>query len=116
MKWPWDQHISWLHKQIEDERTAHVAERERILAENKRLQDECERLRLALGQPSRMAETPEVIKPPDPDALPVFTGTPWERVRAREVWMQSPAGKVWAERQLAKLKIEESGELKEKEH
>ena len=112
MKWPWDQHITWLHKQIEDERTAHAAERDRILGENKRLQDECERLRLALGQPSRMAEVIETPKPVDPDALPVFTGTPWERVKARELWMQSPAGKLWNDRQLAKLSVE-SGEKTE---
>jgi len=117
MTWPWDRHIAWLHQQIKDERAMHAAERDRILAENSRLQQEVERLRLVLGQPSRMAETVEEPKPADPDAMPVFSGTPWARVQQREIWLQTPQGKAWANRQLATLKVPESGtETKEKEH
>lgn len=97
--------ISTLEKQIADEREMHSRELGRVLSENKRLQDECERLRLALGQPSRVAELPPEPKPPaDPDEMPAFTGTPWNRVQQREAWLDSPAGKRWTARQLGSLK------------
>lgn len=102
--------IETLEKQITDERAMHAAELHRALSENKRLQDEIERLRLTAGQPSRMAEPPETPKPQaDPDEMPAFTGTPWERVQQREMWFRTPSGKRWQAKQVASLR-EISGE------
>ncbi len=104
--------IETLEKQIADERVEHARERAYILSENKRLCDEVERLRLALGQPSRAAEAPpEPEKELDPDEMPTFRGTPWQQVMQREAWLQGPAGKKWTERQVAMLKVQPSGEI-----
>lgn len=106
MKLPSTRLIEHLEQQIKDERELHAAERTRILAENKRLQDEVERLRLTLGQPSRAEEPPPEPKLPiDPDAPPTFTGTTWERVKQREIWMSSNAGKRWMAKQLASVTV-----------
>lgn len=102
--------IATLEKQIADERAMHATELERVLSENKRLQDEIERLRLTMGQPSRMAEPPEPPKRAvDPDEMPTFTGTPWAQVQQREIWLMTPAGKRWQNKQLASIR-ELSGE------
>lgn len=112
MKLPWTQLIEHLEQQIKDEREMHAKELSRVLDENKRLQDECERLRLTLGQPSRAAEPPpEPPKPEDPDAMPAFRGTPWQIVQQKEMWFETPAGKRWMERQIGTLKVQPSGEI-----
>lgn len=104
MKLPWTALIEHLKQQLLDERAQHAKELERSLTENKRLSDECERLRLALGQPSRAAEPPpEPDEPVDPDAMPAFVGTPWQRVQQKEMWLQTAAGKRWNLRQLASI-------------
>ena len=106
--------IDHLRQQILDERAAHAAELLRALNENKRLQDENERLRLALGQPSRAPEPPEEPpKPVDPDAMPTFTGLPFDRVIQKEEWLRSDAGKRWMKRQLDSVKVKPSGETEQ---
>lgn len=116
--------IEHLEQQIKDEREMHLSvekrlgylhseEKTRILAENKRLSDECERLRLALGQPSRAAEPPEEPKAPvDPDAMPAFSGLPFERAVQKDIWLRSDDGKRWMAKQLGSVKPIESGESK----
>jgi hypothetical protein len=105
MKLPSTRLIEHLEQQIKDERTAHAAELGRALSENKRLQDEVERLRLSLGQPSRAAEPPpEPEKPVDPDEPPVFSGTSWQRVQQREIWLHTDSGKRWMAKQLASVR------------
>jgi hypothetical protein len=112
MKLPSTRLIEHLEQQIKDERESHKAEMAHVLAENKRLQDQCERLTLRLGLPSTVAEPPEEPRtPPDPDAPPIFTGLPFERVIQRDTWMRSDAGKRWMAKQLASVKVKESGEV-----
>ena len=108
--------IEHLEKQIEDLKAMmradiirlqemHQAELTRALEENQRLRDQCERLTLRVGLPSTMREEPEAPRPaPDPDAMPAFTGSAWERVVARELWLATPAGKRWQEKQLAHVR------------
>lgn len=98
--------IEHLQQQIKDERALHAAELARLLEENKRLQQQCERLTLRVGLPSTLPEPPEEPrKPVDPDAPPLFTGTTWEQVRKREIWMESDAGKRWMSKQLGTVKV-----------
>jgi hypothetical protein len=105
--------IEHLRQQITDERALHAAELLRVLAENKRLQDSVERLTLRLGLPSTVAEPPEEPKAPvDPDAPPIFSGTPFQRVVQKDEWLRSDAGKRWMAKQLASVKVQESGEAK----
>lgn len=102
-----------MRQQITDERALHAAELLRVLAENKRLQDSVERLTLRLGLPSTVAEPPEEPKAPvDPDAPPIFSGTPFQRVVQKDEWLRSDAGKRWMAKQLASVKVQESGEAK----
>lgn len=104
MKLPWTQLIEHLKQQLVDERELHARELERVLTENKRLQAEVEGLRLERGQPTRMLEEVAPQAPRDPDEMPQFTGTPWDRVRQKEMWLQTPAGRRWQAKQLASLK------------
>lgn len=98
------QHIEDLKEQMREDivrlQGMHVGEMTRLLEENKRLQQQVERLTLRVGLPSTLAEQPEEPRAPvDPDAPPMFTGSTWERVKAREIWMRSPAGKRWMEKE-----------------
>jgi len=105
-----------MRETFKQERELHERELQRALTENKRLQDENERLRLALGQPSRVAELPdEPQEPVDPDAPPVFSGTTFQKVQQRAQWMQSEGGKRWMLKQLGTVKPLESGESKAQE-
>jgi hypothetical protein len=140
VKLPSTRLIEHLEKQIEDERKAfserietlvqsfkderdlhaatekrlseiHQEELGRVLAENKRLQDACERLTLRLGLPSTVAEPPDEPKAPvDPDAPPPFTGLPFERAVKRDEWMRSDAGKRWLKKSFATVVVQPSGE------
>jgi hypothetical protein len=74
-----------------------------LLSENKRLQDEINRIRLSAGQPGTLPETEDVRQPVDPDAPPIFSGTPFQKIQQREMWMESPAGKNW----MAKLMMQD---------
>jgi len=115
MKLPSTRLIEHLEQQIKDERELHSAELARVLEENKRLQQQVERLTLRVGLPSTLPEPPEEPRQPtDPDAPPVFTGTTWERVKQREIWMMSDAGKRWMAKQLGSVKVL-SGETKVQE-
>jgi len=128
-------HTLHLEKQLEDVRFTHAAdldalekrhadelayikesraaELNRLLDENKRLQGEVDRIRIALGQPGTREPVVEADKPRDPDAMPFFGGSPWERIQQREQWLQTPAGKKWMEKNWSETRIPET---KEKEH
>jgi hypothetical protein len=100
-------------EQVNDLKAAHVRELARLLEENNRLQAEINGLRLAAGQPGTVQEKEEPRTVVDPDAPPIFTGSPFERVLKREAWMNSPAGERWMKKLATMAKI---GEETEKEH
>jgi len=121
-------HTKWLEAEIADLklrhdkhvaelRELHQKEMERFLAENNRLQAEVDRIRLALGQPGTRepVEEPPRLTSQDPDAMPVFLGTPFERVQQREQWLESPAGRRWMKQNAAPFISSEKKE-EEKQH
>lgn len=113
MKFPWTRHIEWLEREIEDLKNRHAIELQRALDENKRLLQECDRIRLSLGQPGVLEPPPEPERY-DPDAPPSFSGSAWERIVQREQWMESPAGKNWMAKLMAQSKI--GNNLEEKDN
>ena len=98
-------HTLFLEKELADLKARHEVELSRALAENSRLQAEINGLRLSAGQPGTLPEKEDARQPVDPDAPPIFTGPPWERILRREEWMESPAGKRWALKLLNDAKI-----------
>jgi hypothetical protein len=107
-------HVLFLEKEIDDLKKRHEAELQRVLSENNRLQNEINGIRLAAGQPGTLPETEDVRQPVDPDAPPIFSGTPFQKIQQREMWMESPAGKNW----MAKLMMQDKigNQAEEKDH
>jgi hypothetical protein len=107
-------HTLFLEREIADLKKRHETELSRALSEIQRLQQEVNGLRLSRGEPGLLPETEDVRQPVDPDAPPVFQGTPFERITQREMWMESPAGKRWMAKLLNDAKI--GGAEKEKQN
>lgn len=109
-------HVRWLEAEIQDLKKRHEVELNRAITENVRLQGEVDRLRLQLGQPGTREPVEEVTvkTPQDPDAMPVFLGTPWEKVLQREKWLETSPGKRWMKNNLAPITSEKKEE--ETEH
>jgi len=98
-------HTLFLEAELTDLKKRHEIELSRALTENQRLQQEVNTLRLSRGETGTIPEKEEARQPVDPDAPPIFTGPPWERILKREEWMESPAGKRWAMKLLNDAKI-----------
>jgi hypothetical protein len=90
--------IEALHNSIElqsvtgyaEMKTAHARELNRVIDENRKLQDDMDRLRLLLTPALQNVELPkERTAPPPPSE--VITGTPWQRVLQREIAAQERA-------------------------
>lgn len=96
--------------QLTDLKLAHQAEMDRLLAENIRLQTEVNSVRLSQGQVGTLPEKEELRQPTDPDMMPVFTGTSWEKVQQRERWLESPAGKRWMKKNWDETAVPEQKE------
>lgn len=68
----------------------HAEELERAISELKELREENLRLRLYLvPAAARPLQPEEKEEPADPNAMPKFQGTPFERVIQREQWMRA---------------------------
>lgn len=91
-------HVRWLEAEIEDLKrrhdiqiavlkSAHTEELNRAITDADRLRGEVTRLRLYLIPPIAEDRQPESEQKSGTAAL-VFTGTPWQRVLAREVAAQ----------------------------
>lgn len=100
-------------EEVELLKSTHARELGRLIEENNRLQNEINGIRLAAGQPGTLPEKEDVRQSVDPDAPPIFTGPPWERIQRREEWMESPAGKNWMAKLMMQDKIGETEKAKE---
>jgi hypothetical protein len=106
-------HTLFLEGELSCLKKRHEIELQRALDEISRLQQEVTALRLSRGEVGTLPEKEEARQPVDPDAPPIFTGPPWERILRREEWMESPAGKRWALKLLNDAKIGETEKAKE---
>jgi hypothetical protein len=106
-------HTRWLEAEIADLKARHEVELSRAIAENSRLQNEVHELRLSRGETGTIPEKEEARQPVDPDAPPIFSGTPFQKIQQREMWMESEAGKRWMIKLMNQAKIGETEKAKE---
>lgn len=105
-------HTLFLEKEIEDIKARHQVELARALTENLRLLGELDRIRVSRGEPGTL-EPKEEANQIDPDAPPYFSGTPFQKIQQREMWMESAAGKNWMAKLMNQSKIGETEKAKE---
>lgn len=97
-------HELWLEEQVKIDRerhdalverlqSAHASELNRVIEENQKLRDELDRTRLFLNpalQHVQLNSEQDNSTPPSPEEI-IPTGTPWQRIMAREIQAQKNA-------------------------
>ena len=78
-------HTKWLEREIEELKKTHAEERERDISQIQRLQDERQRTRILLTPGLQAVSLPHEHEDSPPPASEEPTGTPWMRVRAKEL-------------------------------
>lgn len=73
-------------RQVEDLKKSYASQLSYVIEENQKLKDDMDRLRLLLTPALQNVELPKERStlPPAPD-FETVTGTPWDRIRAREI-------------------------------
>src|SRR6266403_2676418 len=122
MSRPWvrSQHEEWLEEQFEklkvdhaqqitELKKAHELELLRAIEECARLRDEAQRIRLYLTPSLQNVQLePDKSAPPAPSAE-TYTGTPWQRILAREIAKQEKAVAARYTQPVAKGESDDNG-------
>jgi hypothetical protein len=106
-------HTLFLEGELSCLKKRHEIELQRALDEISRLQQEINALRLSRGETGTIPEKEEARQPVDPDAPPIFSGTPFQKIQQREMWMESPTGKNWMAKLMMQDKIGNQAEEKD---
>ena len=105
-------HTKWLEREIEELKKTHALEMERVITQNQRLQDELQRTRILLTPGLQAVSLPHEHDDSPPPVSAEPTGTPWMRVRARELKRLDDEWRAQQEKNAAAAKGDANGSIR----